>query len=207
MTNSWVWVKSAETKDSMASVQDKVATFNIVGKLYNPMNRPLGNVNFKIVCFNFKDRRSQKNAFMFLQITDRSTDLKMNKPTRSQTRKSGDTSSLFYKPKWRSRNAGSIWNLTITAFWARMPWMSSRLILLRIRFLEMPWSPELWWDACARCCWTVKCLRRWEPKFLGWSVNQESSRTAAAASIDSWTWRIRPWTCLKWCCSLPVKRV
>lgn len=144
---------------------------------------------------------------MFLQNTDWSTDLKMNKPTRFKTKKSGGTSSLLYRLKWRSRNAGSTWNLTITAFWDRMQWTSSRLILLRISFSEMmPWSPEPWWYACARCCWTVKCLRRWEPKFWGRSVNQESSRTAAAASTGSWTWRIRHWTCLKWRFSLPVKR-
>lgn len=32
--------------ECMASVQDKIAALNIAGKLYSPMNRPLGNVNF-----------------------------------------------------------------------------------------------------------------------------------------------------------------
>lgn len=131
----------------------------------------------------------------------------MYNQTRFKTKKSGATSSLLYKPKWQSGNAGSISNLTITAFWALKQWMLFKNIWLRIRFLEMPRSPEPWWHICARCSWTVRCLRQWEPTFWGKPVSQEASRTAAAASTDSWTWRMHLWMSWKWCFSHQVKRV
>lgn len=41
--------------ENMASVQDKVAALNIVGKFYSPLNPPLGNICFMV----------QGNVFLF----------------------------------------------------------------------------------------------------------------------------------------------